>query len=48
MKEYTITLEVDDNVTIEDLQSAIQDMADNSLNTTECFYSIEEANKTVI
>ena len=41
MKEYTITIEVDNNVTIEDMQSAIQDMADN-LDTMECFYSIEE------
>ena len=41
MKEYYITIEVDDNVTIEELKSAIQDVADK-LNTTECFYSIEE------
>ena len=42
MKEYTITIEVDNNVTIEDMQSAIENMVDNSLSTTECFYSIEE------
>ena len=44
MKTYTVTLEVDDNVTLEDLQLAITEMADNTLNTTECFYSIEENN----
>ena len=40
-KEYIITIEVDDNVTVEELNVAIQDMADR-LNTTECLYLIEE------
>lgn len=41
MKEFIITIEVDDNITVEDIENGIIEMADN-MATTECFYEIEE------
>ena len=45
MKKYTIELEVDDNITTEDIQHAIEEMADNLLDTKECLYSIYDENE---
>ncbi len=42
MKTYIIELEVDDNVTTADIEAAVQDMTDNSLNTKEAYYIVKE------
>lgn len=46
MKKYLIEIEVDDNVTIEEMESAIQAAIDNSINTSEAFYEVTEVEKT--
>ena len=43
MKKYLIEIEVDDNVTIEEMESAIQAAINNSIDTSEGFYTVVEA-----
>lgn len=42
MKKYLIEIVVDDNVTIEEMESAIHAAINNSINTSEAFYEVIE------
>ena len=41
MKTFNIVIEVDDNITLEEIEDAITEMV-NNLPTSECFYAVEE------
>lgn len=42
MKTYIINLEVDDNITLEDIEASVIEMIDNHLATTYGTYDITE------
>lgn len=42
MKKFIIEIEVDNNITLEDVESAISEMIDNYLDTTNGFYGITD------
>lgn len=42
MKKFIIEIEVDNNITLEDVESAISAMIDNYLDTTNGFYEITD------
>jgi hypothetical protein len=42
MKKFIIKIEVDNNITLEDVESAISEMINNYLDTTNGFYEITD------